>query len=245
MTRGAGRREAQRQRQQGGDAAQLARRTSAGCRRGGSRVPHGRCAWHHGASRAPTRGTSRPTDVRDIAGELRRDGRDRIQHRRRSAPRPAGRWSMEVRPNQCTLVPVRAGEITSQAGWPPDTPVDRMRRIVGDLQGVGIRVSVFVDPEPAAVRWAASLAADRVELYTEPFARAFARRRARQRRRASTRYAAAATLAYDARPRRQCGSRSRSGEPRALPDAATPRRGVDRPRAYQPRALRRTRAGRA
>jgi pyridoxine 5-phosphate synthase len=79
----------------------------------------------------------------------------------------------DVRPHQCTLVPVRPGEITSQAGWPPDTPADRIRGVVADLRGRGIRVSLFIDPEEAAVRWAAAMGADRVELYTEPFARAF------------------------------------------------------------------------
>jgi pyridoxine 5-phosphate synthase len=79
----------------------------------------------------------------------------------------------EVRPHQTTLVPVRPGEITSQAGWPPDTPADGMRAIVSDLRGRGIRVSLFIDPEIDAVKWAASMGADRVELYTEPFAHAF------------------------------------------------------------------------
>jgi pyridoxine 5-phosphate synthase len=79
----------------------------------------------------------------------------------------------EVRPHQCTLVPVRPGEITSQAGWPPDTPGDEMPRLVADLREAGIRVSLFIDPDVAAVRWAAAMGADRIELYTEPFARAF------------------------------------------------------------------------
>ena len=79
----------------------------------------------------------------------------------------------QVRPHQCTLVPVRPGEITSQAGWPPDTPAAGLRETVADLRGLGIRVSLFIDPEADAVQWAASMGADRVELYTEPFARAF------------------------------------------------------------------------
>ena len=78
-----------------------------------------------------------------------------------------------VRPHQCTLVPVRPGEITSQAGWPPDTPAEEMRGIVADLRGRGIRVSLFIDPEIDAVKWAASMRADRIELYPQPFARAF------------------------------------------------------------------------
>ena len=79
----------------------------------------------------------------------------------------------EVRPHQCTLVPVRPGEITSQAGWSSQTPADEIRQIVGDLQRSGVRVSLFVDPEIEAVEWAARMGADRIELYTEPFARAF------------------------------------------------------------------------
>jgi pyridoxine 5-phosphate synthase len=79
----------------------------------------------------------------------------------------------DVRPHQCTLVPVRPGEITSQAGWPPDTPVAELRTQIADLQSRGVRVSAFIDPEKDAVEWAASTGADRVELYTGPFARAF------------------------------------------------------------------------
>ena len=79
----------------------------------------------------------------------------------------------EVRPHQCTLVPVKPGEITSQAGWPPATPASELRGIVADLQERGVRVSLFIDPTVEAVRWAAAMGAQRIELYTEPFARAF------------------------------------------------------------------------
>jgi pyridoxine 5-phosphate synthase len=79
----------------------------------------------------------------------------------------------QVRPDQCTLVPVLAGEVTSQGGWPTDTPVEALRDAITGLRGDAIRVSLFIDPDPAAVRWAAGLGADRVELFTEPFARAF------------------------------------------------------------------------
>ena len=81
----------------------------------------------------------------------------------------------EVRPHQCTLVPVKAGEITSQAGWPPDTPRAVLAGVIADLQRAGVRVSLFVDPDLDAVSWAGNLGADRVEIYTEPFARAFER----------------------------------------------------------------------
>jgi len=79
-----------------------------------------------------------------------------------------------LKPDQCTLVPVLAGEVTSQGGWPTDTPIPELRGTIAGLRADGIRVSVFIDPDPAAVGWAGELGADRVELFTEPFARAFA-----------------------------------------------------------------------
>jgi len=79
----------------------------------------------------------------------------------------------QVKPTQCTLVPVRPGEVTSQAGWSPSAPGLAVESAVRDLRADGIRVSLFVDPEEAPIRWAANIGADRVELYTEPFARAF------------------------------------------------------------------------
>lgn len=102
---------------------------------------------------------------------------------------------LEVRPTQCTLVPVRPGEITSQAGWPADSPGDVMTRVVRELKDAGVRVSLFVDPEPDPIRWAASCGADRVELYTEPYARAF-ERGAEAAQAAFERYAMAAAEAH-------------------------------------------------
>jgi pyridoxine 5-phosphate synthase len=81
----------------------------------------------------------------------------------------------DVKPTQCTLVPVRPGEITSQAGWSPETPHEEISASVRRLRADGVRVSLFVDPEDAPIRWAAAVGADRVELYTEPFARAYER----------------------------------------------------------------------
>lgn len=80
---------------------------------------------------------------------------------------------LHVRPTQCTLVPVHPGEITSQAGWPPDSSVAELGSIVNAMKKIGVRVSLFVDPTPDAVRWAAEVGSDRIELYTEPYARAF------------------------------------------------------------------------
>jgi pyridoxine 5-phosphate synthase len=82
---------------------------------------------------------------------------------------------LATRPDQCTLVPVVPGEITSQAGWSTHTPRETLGRTIEALQSAGVRVSLFIDPVVEVVEWAAELGADRVELYTEPFARAFER----------------------------------------------------------------------
>lgn len=99
-----------------------------------------------------------------------------------------------ARPHQCTLVPVVAGEITSQAGWAPDTSPERLMAVIGRLKAEGVRVSLFVDPAEAPIRWARRLGADRIELYTEPFAKAFAEG-PQQGRRSFELYSAAAELA--------------------------------------------------
>ena len=114
-----------------------------------------------------------PGDVYEIAAALE-PMRDRVEYNIEGDPRPDLVEMVEkVRPDQCTLVPVRPGELTSEAGWPSDTPKSALAEIVQRLQDQGVRVSVFVDPEPAQIDWAAELGADRVELYTEPYARAF------------------------------------------------------------------------
>jgi pyridoxine 5-phosphate synthase len=99
----------------------------------------------------------------------------------------------EIRPDQCTLVPVVPGEVTSQAGWQPN---EGLSDVIKRLHDRGIRVSLFVDPLPEPISWAASVAADRVELYTEPFARAF-EHGPDLGRRAFAQYAQAAKVAHD------------------------------------------------
>jgi pyridoxine 5-phosphate synthase len=115
-------------------------------------------------------------DAREVARRLRDGsfGQGRIEYNIEGDPRPDLLDLVdEIRPDQCTLVPVVAGEITSQAGWRPGPATDQLARIVERLRASGIRVSLFVDPAADPIRWAASMGADRVELYTEPYARAF------------------------------------------------------------------------
>jgi pyridoxine 5-phosphate synthase len=117
----------------------------------------------------------RRTDVLDVAEALA-PARDRVEYNIEGDPRPdLVALVEEVRPDQCTLVPVRPGEVTSEAGWPAETPKEALADIITSFHECGVRVSVFVDPEPAPIDWATALGADRVELYTEPYARAFER----------------------------------------------------------------------
>jgi pyridoxine 5-phosphate synthase len=114
-----------------------------------------------------------PEDVREISAELHRL-RKQVEFNIEGDPRPdLLALVTQIGPHQCTLVPVHPGEITSQAGWSPKASADEMRKVVDRLKQAGVRVSLFVDPELQAVEWAAGMNADRVELYTEPFARAF------------------------------------------------------------------------
>jgi len=135
-------------------------------------------------------------DVRAIAAELPALGRG-VEFNIEGDPRPdLIALVHEVHADQCTLVPVKPGEITSQAGWPSDTPREYLQGVIADLRRAGVRVSLFVEADAAPVRWAASMGADRVELYTEPFARAF-EKGAEAAAASFARYAAAARLAHE------------------------------------------------
>jgi len=78
-----------------------------------------------------------------------------------------------VKPAQCTLVPDTPGQLTSDHGWDLSTGAERLAPIVDELKSLAIRISLFMDPDPAQIKRAAECGVDRVELYTEPYARAF------------------------------------------------------------------------
>jgi pyridoxine 5-phosphate synthase len=137
----------------------------------------------------------RSDDVMSIAARLA-PLRGRVEFNIEGDPRPGLiELALAVRPHQCTLVPVVKGEVTSQAGWTADTPADHVRPVIAELQRAGVRVSLFVDPAEAPIRWASQMHADRVELYTEPFASAFSRGDRAAAESFAT-YAAAAELAH-------------------------------------------------
>lgn len=100
----------------------------------------------------------------------------------------------EVRPTQCTLVPDSREQSTSDHGWAVAAMAHVLEPIVGDLHAHGIRVSLFVDADPTVMAAAKAIGADRVELYTGPYAEEFV---AGQRETALARYAAAAQAALD------------------------------------------------
>jgi pyridoxine 5-phosphate synthase len=80
---------------------------------------------------------------------------------------------LEVVPAQVTLVPDAPGAITSNAGWDTLVNADFLREVTARFKAAGIRVSIFVDPDPTMVAGAAAVGADRVELYTEAYAREY------------------------------------------------------------------------
>lgn len=79
----------------------------------------------------------------------------------------------EVKPAQATLVPDPPNAITSNAGWDTEKNESLLKDIVASIHESGTRVSIFVDPVPRMVEAAKRTNADRIELYTEPYAREF------------------------------------------------------------------------
>ena len=78
-----------------------------------------------------------------------------------------------VRPHQVTFVPDSEGQFTSDHGWDLAADGDRLRPLIDEAHALGARVSLFMDPLPEAMPLARAVGADRVELYTEPYAAAF------------------------------------------------------------------------
>lgn len=105
-----------------------------------------------------------------------------------------------TRPTQCTLVPDSVTQSTSDHGWDARGDGERLKPIVAELKSLGCRVSLFLDPDAAMVESAARIGVDRIELYTEPFATAFAYRdeTAATAYAEAAQYAAAAGLAVNA-----------------------------------------------
>jgi pyridoxine 5-phosphate synthase len=79
----------------------------------------------------------------------------------------------DVRPQQCTLVPDESGQFTSDHGWNLPKDSERLVPVIAELKSLGVRVSLFMDPVVSSMPRARALGADRIELYTEPYAQSF------------------------------------------------------------------------
>jgi pyridoxine 5-phosphate synthase len=84
------------------------------------------------------------------------------------------RLVLEVKPDQVTLVPDGPDVLTSNAGWNVISETDLLENAIGVLKGAGIRVSLFTSTEQDQIEAAARIESDRIELYTEPYAKGFA-----------------------------------------------------------------------
>ena len=90
---------------------------------------------------------------------------------------PDERWMdmvLKTRPAQATLVPDAPDALTSSAGWDTLTRAEELARVLEPLKAAGIRTSLFIDADPKQAEGAARLGADRVELYTGPYANHYA-----------------------------------------------------------------------
>ncbi|WP_019703686.1 pyridoxine 5'-phosphate synthase [Paracidovorax oryzae] len=100
-----------------------------------------------------------------------------------------------VRPHQATFVPDGEDQFTSDHGWSFPQDAERLAPLVAECRGLGVRVSLFMDAEPAQMAAAHAVGADRVELYTEPYAAAWGTPAQEAQ---LVRYAAAARAALEA-----------------------------------------------
>ncbi len=78
---------------------------------------------------------------------------------------------LDVKPEQVTLVPDADDAITSNAGWDTKKHLDFLTEIIAEFKNAGIRTSIFLDPNPNMVEYAAKTGTDRIELYTEAYAK--------------------------------------------------------------------------
>ncbi len=78
---------------------------------------------------------------------------------------------LEVKPEQVTLVPDADDAITSNAGWDCQKNAEFLNNVIVEFKNAGIRTSIFLDPNPEMVKFAAETGTDRIELYTEAYAK--------------------------------------------------------------------------
>ena len=114
---------------------------------------------------------TREADVRDIRAICAERG---VEFNLEGDERPELRAiAAELRVDQFTLVPVRPGEITSDHGWDLPRQTAEIARLLAPLNDRGVRTAIFLDPVPETMALAVATGAQRVEIYTEPYAAAW------------------------------------------------------------------------
>ncbi len=117
----------------------------------------------------------RPSDVTDIDRLIKDEFAGRVEFNIEGNPTEELLEIVhEARPDQVTLVPDDPDQRTSDHGWDLDADGERLEPIIAGLAAAGMRVSVFMDPDPGAMELAAACGAHRIELYTESYATAHA-----------------------------------------------------------------------
>ncbi len=115
----------------------------------------------------------RPADVDEIAELLREYPQAEFNIEGNPYFDEFMRHCERTRPRQATLVPDSLEQSTSDHGWDLEADSERLRPLIAQLKSYGCRVSLFVDPHPAQMPLVREVGADRIELYTAPFAAAF------------------------------------------------------------------------
>lgn len=136
----------------------------------------------------------RANDVHELA-ELMRAWPDREYNIEGNPSQNLMDFIRQVRPHQATFVPDSEDQFTSDHGWSFPQDAERLRPLIAECRQLGVRVSLFMDPVPAQMAQARAVGADRIELYTEPYAAAWGTDRQAAE---LERYRAAAQAALDA-----------------------------------------------
>jgi pyridoxine 5-phosphate synthase len=114
----------------------------------------------------------RATDVREIAA-LMKAWPDREFNIEGNPSQNLMNFVRDLRPHQCTFVPDSETQFTSDHGWRFPQDAARLAPLIAEAHALGVRVSLFMDADPVAMAAAKAVGADRVELYTEPYAAAW------------------------------------------------------------------------
>ena len=117
-------------------------------------------------------------DERHIRYQDARDLREIVKTELNIEGNPIDKFTdlvLDVKPEQVTLVPDAVDAITSNAGWDTITHKELLTEVIATFKNAGIRTSLFVDPDTKMVEGAAATGADRIELYTESYAKSFSK----------------------------------------------------------------------